>query len=209
MTSPGQYASQDGSFARSAGGAAGRGVVLIVIAVALGLFLLAKGFDGADNTAASAGDEPATDSGDEPASDSGDEPADEPSDDPGSDSGDEPVTDTTVPTEPDTTRPPNEVKVAAVNATGAPGVAGRATAILDTQGYVTAAKNASSNVETSVVYYQAGYAEDAKAVASVLVIPADLIQPAPPDVVERIDNNENVADFHVFVFQGADGLAGV
>ena len=208
MTSPGQYASQDGSFARSAGGAAGRGLVLIVIAVALGLFLLAKGFDGADSSSAAAGDEPAADepAADEPAAD---EPASDGGDEPASDGGDDPTTETTVPAEPDTTRPPAEVKVAAVNATGAPGVAGRATAILDTQGYVTAAKNASSNLEVSVVYYQAGYAEDAKAVASVLVIPADLIQPAPPDVLDRISNNENVVDFHVFVFQGSDGLAGV
>jgi hypothetical protein len=215
MTAPGQYAAQDGSFARSAGGAAGRGIVLIAIAVVIGLVLLAKGFDGADSVAGSAdvgdtpADEPATDDGtDEPATDDG---TDEPATDDGTD---EPADGTDVPsddtgTEPDAPRPASEVKVAAVNATGAPGVAGRATGILDTQGYITQAKNAVDNLDVSAVYYQAGYAEDAKAVAAILQIPADLIGPAPADVVDRVSNSENVADFHVFIFQGADGLAGV
>jgi hypothetical protein len=60
----------------------------------------------------------------------------------------------------------------------------------------------------SAVYYTAGYAEDAKAVAAALQIGADLIAVAPPDVLTLIENSENVADFHIFIFQGSDGLAG-
>lgn len=217
MNSPGQYASQDGSFARSAGGAAGRGLVLIVVAVIIGLVLLAKGFDGADSTVAGAGTDDAA--SDETADDGDDaaEPADDTADDDtagepaeGGDESDDTATDTTDPsTEPGDTRPPSEVKVAVVNGTGVPGLASTVTGILDTSSYVTAAKNAASfDHESSTVYYVSGYAEDAKAVAAILSIPADLISPTEAaDVLALIDNNENVADFHLFVFQGADGLA--
>ena len=210
MTAPGQYAAQDGSFARSAGGAAGRGIILIVVAVAIGLVLLAKGFDGGDTSLAvsPAGDdtsaEPAAE-GDEPAAES-DEPAAE-GDEPAADDGDS-TTDT--PVEPGTTRPPGEVKVAAVNATGEPGLASTAAGKLDTQGYVTAPKNGSTiPTEASTVYYLAGYSEDAKAVASILGIPADLILPTEADdVLAKVARNENVSDFHIFIIQGTDRLAG-
>lgn len=219
MTTPGQYAADDGSFARSAGGAAGRGLVLIAIAVAIGIFLLAKGFDGSDTSVAassSGGDSSADSPADEPAAD---EPAaDEPAADDGTDTGTDDGTGgdssdggTTVPApdEPTTTNPPGEVKVAAVNATGEPGLAGTAAGILDTQGYVTAAKNATNiPTEVSTIYYRAGYSEDAKAVASVLGVPADVILPAPDDVLSLVANGDNVADFNIFVIQGTDRLAG-
>ena len=210
MTAPGQYAAQDGSFARSAGGAAGRGIVLIVIAVAIGLVLLAKGFDGGGTSLAvsPAGDdtsaEPATDESGAASDDESGDVSDDGSADDGSGSPAESVD------EPDTTRPQGEVKVAAVNATGEPGLAGNATDKLDTQGYVTAAKNASTiPTETSTVYYLAGYSEDAKAIASILGIPADLIFPTDSaDVLAKVAKNENVTDFHVFIIQGTDRLAG-
>ena len=205
MTSPGQYAAQDGSFARSAGGAAGRGIVLIVIAVAVGLVLLAKGFDGGGTSLAvsSGGDGTSAEpSADEPGDTSADDPGDTSADDPGDTSDDG--------AGPDTTRAPGEVKVAAVNATGEPGLAGTATGKLDTQGYVTAAKNGSTiPTEASTVYYLAGYSEDAKAVATILGIPADLIFPTDStEVLAKVAKNENVSDFHVFIIQGTDRLAG-
>lgn len=207
MTAPGQYAAQDGSFARSAGGAAGRGIILIVVAVGIGLFLLAKGFDGGGtslivpSSANEASDEPAVE-GDEPAAE-GDEPGVE---------GDEPAVDSDNPPatvdEPNTTRPPGEVKVAAVNTTGEPGLASTATGKLDTQGYVTAAKNGVQS-DTSGVYYLAGYSEDAKDVATVLGIPADLIfATEATDILGRVVNNDDVTDFHIFIIQGTDRLAG-
>lgn len=207
MTSPGQHAAPDGSFGRSAGGAAGRGLVLIVIAIAVGLILLAKGFDGADTTLASspAAEEPAA--ADQPTSDDsttgdGTEVDSETPTDEGTD-----ATTDTVATE--TTHPPAEVKVAAVNATGAPGVAGRATTQLDALAYVTQAKNAAANSDVSAVYYMAGYAEDAKAVAGALGIPADLIQASTPEeALALIKESDNVADFNIFIIQGADGQAG-
>ena len=41
-----RHAADDSSFARSAGGAAGRGIVLVVIAVLVGIVLLRSGLDG-------------------------------------------------------------------------------------------------------------------------------------------------------------------
>ena len=200
MTSPGQYAAQDGSFARSAGGAAGRGIILIVVAVGIGLFLLARGFDGGGtslivpSSANEASDEPAVE-GDEPAVE-GDEPGVE------GDTTPDPAV------ESDTARPSGEVKVAAVNTTGEPGLASTATGKLDTQGYVTAAKNGVQS-DTSSVYYLAGYSEDAKEVARILGITADLIFPTEAaDILERVLNNDNVIDFHIFIIQGTDRLAG-
>jgi hypothetical protein len=212
MTSPGQYAAPDGSFGRSAGGAAGRGLVLIAIAIVVGLILLAKGFDGADTSLASspAAQEPAaadqsttgdSTTGDSTTGDGTDVESDTPTD--------EGTTGTTDTVATETTHPPAEVKVAAVNATGAPGVAGRATTQLDALAYVTQAKNAAANSDVSAVYYMAGYAEDAKAVAGALGIPADLIQASTPEAaLALIKDSDNVADFNIFIIQGADGQAG-
>lgn len=210
MTSPGQFAAQDGSFARSAGGAAGRGIILIVVAVGIGLFLLAKGFDGGGpslivpSSANEASDEPATDNG-EPADADSDDVSDGGTSDAPTDGSDNPPA--TV-DEPNTTRPPGEVKVAAVNTTGEPGLASTATGKLDTQGYVTAAKNGVQS-DTSGVYYLAGYSEDAKEVAKILGIPADLIfATEAADILGRVLNDDNVTDFHIFIIQGTDRLAG-
>ena len=208
MTAPGQYAADDNSFARSAGGAAGRGIVLIVVAVALGAFLLARGFDGAGSTSSATsvtGD--SGDTGDTAGAD--DTSAEEPVTT-------DPETGEEIPAEPDdptdTTRPlatnaPGDVRVAAVNGTGTSGLASAASNILKVEGYVTGAKNAVAfPVEESVIYYQAGFSEDAKAVASALSAPADVIKPAPDNVLSLIGSPEDVADFDVFVFLGADAV---
>lgn len=215
MTSPGRYAAQDGSFARSAGGAAGRGVVLIVVAVVIGLVLLARGFDGSGPSVASDSSESSSAPDDTTADGSGDEVAPDEDGDGlpdeaaiGDGTAETPDEIGTTSDLPGTTNPPGEVRVAAINATGESGVAGRATALLDTQGYVTAAKNSVSPAEISIIYYRAGFSEDAKAVASHLSAPADIILPAPDDVVSLVANSDNVADFDVFVIQGTDGLAG-
>jgi hypothetical protein len=73
---------------------------------------------------------------------------------------------------------------------------------------VTAAKNGVQS-DTSSVNYLAGYSEDAKEVAKILGIPADLIFPTEAaDILARVLNNDNVTDFHIFIIQGTDRLAG-
>ena len=201
MTAPGQYAAGDGSFGRSAGGAVGRGVVLVLIAVAIGAFLLRSGFDnstgGAQTTVGDSDPTEAQNPEDEegetvdPAGDGNGDPAD-------------PATETTAPP-PLPTREPSQVKVAAVNGTGTAGLAGRTADLMGVHGYVTGAKNAASvPMAVSVIYYRAGFSEDAKAVATHLRAPADIIAPAPEDVLSLIANADEVADFNIFVIVGAD-----
>lgn len=212
MTSPGQYATGDGSFARSAGGAAGRGIVLILIALAVGIFLLYRGFGGSDDTATT-DEETGGDAGD--SADTAPDP-DDSGDGAGGDvssNGDStevaPEDDTTVPPPqtPLVTNPPGEVKVATVNGTGESGLASAAAGLLMPHGYVTTPKNAEgSQVPVSVIYYRAGYSEDAKAVAAHLSAPAHIITPAPDNVLTLVSNSDPVADFNIFVVLGMDEI---
>lgn len=202
MTASGQYAAGDGSFGRSAGGAVGRGVVLVLIAVAIGAFLLRSGFDDTPvRTQTAAGDNGAT----EAQNPEDEEGAGDPGGG-GEGNGDpaDPATETTAPP-PLPTREPSQVKVAAVNGTGTAGLAGRTADLLGVHGYVTGAKNAASvPMAVSVIYYRAGFSEDAKAVATHLRAPADIIAPASEDVLGLIANADEVADFNIFVIVGAD-----
>lgn len=201
MTAPGQYAAGDGSFGRSAGGAVGRGVVLVLIAVAIGAFLLRSGFDGTETRGSQSTATPATDNA---SSETNGDSTAEPAENGGENGAIAEPAETTAPA-PLPTRSPSQVKVAAVNGTGTVGLAGRTADLLGVHGYVTGAKNAVNvPVAVSVVYYRAGFSEDAKAVATHLRAPADIIAPAPEDVLDLIANSEEVADFNVFVIVGAD-----
>ena len=184
------------------GGSAGRAILLVAVAIALGAFLLARGFDGSDDTAAS------TDPDDtvQPSSDSAEN---------GGDNGTDPetpisttTTTTTTTAPPIVTHPPGEVKVAVANGTGDRGRAGRTAGILNASGYVTAAKNTEQDrVGESVVYYRPGYGDDAKAVASALGAPPDRLTPAPATIMTLIGNPETPQDlesFNIFVVVGTD-----
>ena len=185
----------------SGGGSAGRAIVLVIVAVALGAFLLARGFDDSDgSTAASPGDPPEE-------STNGD-----------SEEGPETngTTSTTTTTTTTTTAPPvvthprGEVKVAVMNGTGVRGRAGRTADKLNATGFVTAAKNTQQDrVEDSVIYYRPEYGDDAKAVASVLGAPPDIITPAPGTIITLIRNPESPADleeFNIFAVVGTDDV---
>ena len=182
---------------------AGRGLIITIVAVALGLYVLAGAFDGssASDEVADPEDGTAADNedGDEESSDA---------DGTGSD-GEEPepaITTSTAPPPPSTHRP-GEVKVAAVNGTGRTGLAGATGDILAARGYVAAAKNAAATpVQTSAIYYQPDYSEDAKAVASALNAPAEILLPAPSNMLTLVANPETVIDFHVFVVLGVDSV---
>ena len=187
------------------GGSAGRAIVLVIVAVGLGALLLARGFDGADDTSASSnGDdtkEETSDPGD--AGDNGDEPAVDPQE-----TSTTTTTTTTVP--PVVTHLPGEVKVAVANGTGEKGRASRTAGALNAGGYVTAAKNTEQDrVSESVIYYRPGYGDDAKAVASALGAPADILTPAPSTIMTLIRNPETPQDletFNIFVVVGTDNV---
>ena len=224
MTTPGRYAANDGAFAKSAGSAAARGGVLIAVAVILGLIILAVGYDGGDDSAA-IGDDPSDDtSADDPSDDTTDStPADDAPDDdtdgtPGDDTDDAPTDDAPDDDAPDDTddppvttpsaRPPGEVKVVVANGVGEPGLAGTTAGVLSTAGYVTEPTNTATKPQTtSQVLWIDGYEEEAKAVADVIGAPASVIIQAPADPTALVEAT-TVADFHIFVIQGDDRLAG-
>lgn len=185
----------------SGGGSAGRAIVLVIVAIALGVFLLARGFDDADDSTTSASSTPSVEvsGGDADSGDSGDGTTTTTT-----------STTTTTTAPPVVTHPPGEVKVAVMNGTGVPGRAGRTADTLNVTGFVTAAKNTQqSRVEGSVIYYRQLYGDDAKAVASELGAPPDIITAAPATIMTLIRNPESPADleeFHIFVVIGTDNV---
>ena len=175
--------------------------MLVIVAVALGALLLARGFDGADDTTAAGN------------GDNAEESPTNGEDDPGEESAVESTTTTTTTTTtvpPIVTHLPGEVKVAVANGTGDRGRAGRTAGVLNADGYVTAAKNTEQDrVSESVIYYRPGYGDDAKAVASALGAPPDVLTPAPSTIMTLIRNPETPQDletFNIFVVVGTDNV---
>lgn len=221
MTSTGNHAADDGSLARSTGGAAARGAMLIALALVIGLVLMAFALDDPQSELTSGGsssddNDAATDTGDD-SSDDGSTVDDGSDEDPGVDivdpnvDGDlEPTPDTIPPvTEPvgDGPRPAAEVNVLVANGTGGRGVAGAVADKLKTRGYIAEAANAPSTAN-AVIYYRVGYADDAREVATILGAPPDIITPAPGDgtiavAPEAVEDGRLVAA-NVVVIVGAD-----
>ncbi|MGH9152244.1 MAG: LytR C-terminal domain-containing protein [Acidimicrobiales bacterium] len=152
------HAAQDGSFGRSAGMAAGRGAVLLAVAVILGVVLLNAADDpGPDRVATGA-------SGDDEDGSAGATTTTLP-----------PTTLATVPP-----RPPAEVKVLSTNGTAVKGVAGRARDILQEQGYnVLAPTDAQRATASNVFFTSAEFEREAHAVASALGLPPTAVAPYP------------------------------
>jgi hypothetical protein len=162
---PGRYAAADGSFARSAGGAGARGLLLLAVALLIGVVLLnATDADPPGTSLSARGDSDSGDSGAGTA-DKGDAAA---------------VTTTTVaPTTTLPARAPAEVKVIVANASAVKGAAtGGRTALVNAKYNVLAPSNAAP-VATSSVYFVPGFDRDAAAIAAALQIPANLVKPMP------------------------------
>ena len=175
--------------------------MLVIVAIALGVFLLARGFDGSDDATDDAATATTEDDSNDDSND-GDTDTDETT---STTSTTTTTTTTTVP--PPVTHPPNEVKVAAINGKGAPGLAGAAAEELNRLGFTSAAKNAVNfGMEMSVIYYQPGYADDAKALAVALNAPVDILNPAPSTVLTLIRDPSDVSDFNIFVLLAEDDL---
>lgn len=183
MTGP-RHSGSSGEFARSAGGATARGLLVVLVAVAVGVFLLARGLDdplavavetgdsGDGTTAATsttAGDDQSTTTGSGDTTDTtagGDDTTESTADD-GSD-GD----DTTSTTEEVTAaRPPSEVKVQVANGARVSGAAGETTQSLQALGYATGtATNYTGDeiLDTSRLHYRLGYLLEAQNLATAL-----------------------------------------
>jgi hypothetical protein len=203
VTAPrGSHAASDGSFGRSAGNAAARGGLLVIVAVLIGLFLLRQGLD--DEGAlvkVDTGDsttESSIDPGDDGAAAGG------ATDDATGDTATAPSSSTSTTLLP--ARPNEEIKIRVANATtdGA-GLAGDAVNFLIAQGFnALAPKNAIGEpIQASTVYYLPGWESEAVAVAQAFGVDASVVTiftDTTADLVESMD------DATILVILGDDGV---
>lgn len=155
----GRHAANDGSFARSTGAAAGRGVLLLAVAAALGIVLY-QGVDDVPPGARVA---------------AGDRPAERPVRDGTTTTVAPEVTTTTVPL-----KEPKDVKVLVANGTTVKGLGGRITDRLRTAGgYNTLAPTNAPAAQASTVFYVSGFQREAAALAESLGLPPTAVKPMP------------------------------
>lgn len=212
MSGYGEHAADDGSLARSTGGAAARGAMLIALALVIGLVLMAFALDDPDTeivAGESTTDEVTTDTTADDASD------DATTTDTTADGDVDPTGTTTAPatippvTEPvgDGPRAPSEVNILVANGTGGRGIAGALADTLIADGYIANAANAPSTA-AGVIYYRQGYADDARAIAGILGAAPDILTPAPGDgtiaVAAEAISDGRLAQANVVVIVGAD-----
>lgn len=215
MSSP-SHAADDGSLARSTGGAAARGAMLIALAVLIGLVLLWSALDDADTVIADSGDTSQDDgaAGDDAddggATDDGGAAVDDGADDSTTPTNDVP-SDTTIAPIPDEpageARDPAEVTVLVANGTGGRGVAGAVSDKLKTRGFISDAANA-LNTQMSVIYYDEGFAADARVVAETIGATPDIIQPVPAEgtIAVSSDAIDRAEAADIVVIIGTDDL---
>lgn len=230
MSNPGYHAADDGSLARSTGGAAARGAMLIALALIIGLLLMAFALDDpqTDLSTAAAGDDVeqsdddgeggAVDGDDTNAADSESLGSEEPavqlgvpdeSADTTPPAAEEETTETIPPvTEGTEARPASEVTVLVANGTGGRGVAGAVSDKLKARSYIANVSNAPSTAE-AIIYYRVGFAADARAVAEVLGSPPDIITQAPGDGTIAVSadavSDGRLTGANVVVIIGNDG----
>ena len=155
---PGRFAAEDGSLARSAGAQAGRGLLLLALAVIIGIVLLnATQSEPPGTTISSNSIRPATGR-----------------------SGATTTTTVNVTTTTVALRAPRDVKVVVANASGTKGAASKVGELLKPPGYnVLAPTNATPNVKDSAIYFEKGFDREAAGVAQVLQLPASALKPMP------------------------------
>ena len=193
MTAP----QNEGSFARTASGASGRGLILIIIVLAVGFFVLNNAFDDSgdavsaggvtETTAAGGGDDPTTPTSDPSAPSTTGIEGGTPTTDPG----------TTEPTLPPVTgaRPPADTKVQVANGARVGGIAGTATQGLAAQGYQVGTPTNLLGDEVlaeTKIYVETGWLAEAQGVAQLLGItdPSRLLDmPAEPPVAQFDESN--------------------
>lgn len=223
MTASGQHAADDGSLARSTGGAAARGAMLIALALVIGLVLMAFALDdqGSEITSGSttnSADDDADATDDDGSGTDGADATDadgDGTDGVGSDEGGVDVVEgstpppDTIPEVEETTgpRPPSEVTILVANGTGGKGIAGSLADKLIADGYIANASNAPSTA-AGIIYYRQGYADDARAVAEILGAAPDILTPAPGDGTIAVASDAvadgRLAEANVVVIVGTD-----
>lgn len=197
MTNSGMHAAEDGSLARSTGGAAARGAMLIALALVIGLLLVMFALDD-PQTELAAGDtgaatettdsDDATAGGDDGSADS--EAAVPQVVDPSDDAAD--GTTETLPPIPDDSvvdpvpeggvlLPANEVTVLVANGRGTAGVAGGIRDVIVADGYTAQVANAPATA-SGVIYYRPGFDANAIMIGQQLGAAPDAVLPAPDSI---------------------------
>lgn len=141
-----------------------RGVLLVVVAVVIGLFLLRNGLDTSEAITSTGGEQSTDDS--------------ESTDGTATDEGTDETTTTTV-----ASRPPAEVPTIVLNGTSTPGTAGKYSDFLATLGYALTnptGANADADTATTLVYFAPGFEVEAAAVATAIGAPATVVPAALP-----------------------------
>ena len=232
MSNTGLHAAEDGSLARSTGGAAARGAMLIALALAIGLLLMFSAFDdpgtvvdvasaSTTDTADDGGE--GADAGADPSVDAGADPVIEDpavnvgTPDEGADASASPPptigdvggeADPAAPVVEGEIFPNNEVNVLVANGTGERGVAGTVRDRLTATGYIGVVSNAPSTA-AAVVFYQPGFSANARQVAEVLGAPPDVVTAAPTDGTIAVNadaiNDGRLAAANIIVIIGDDG----
>ena len=152
----GAHAAADGSFGRSAAAHAGRGALLLFVALLLGIVLLQS----SDHSTPIGSSTAATTA---PKSVTTLPPA---------------VTSTTAPPQP--AHDPKTVKVLAANGTVTNGIGDKMRRKLLAAGYdALQPVTASTKVDTTQIFYTAGFQADAEAIATALGVPLSDVQPMP------------------------------
>jgi LytR cell envelope-related transcriptional attenuator len=187
--SSGVHARGDGSFGRSAGTQTLKGAALLAIAVAIGALLLHTAPANSTTAVSTTPGLTPTTKPPKPARTTRTTVAAAP------------LVTTTAAPQP---HPVGQVKIAVANGSGVAGLAGRIRAQLNSAGFNTSvpALNAPAPVATTSVYYIAGYAPDAAAIATTqLSLPATVVKPmpTPPPVPAN-----TIAGVDVLVIAGAD-----
>ena len=221
MSSSGIHAAEDGSLARSTGGAAARGAMLIALALVIGLLLVMFALDdpqtelaagdsdsdvAAETTDAVDGTEGTEDAGgaDDAAAPSVGEPeAGTAETIPQIDEESSVVTDP--PVEPGVPLPPNEVTVLIANGRGQAGVAGGLRDLVVADGYTAEVSNAPATA-SGVIYYRPGFDANAIAIGQALGAAPDAVLPAPESIPVSSDavSDGRLDNANIVVIIGAD-----
>ncbi len=166
--SPGRHAANDGSFGRSASGAMLRGIVLILVAVALGILLL-EATDGPGPFETTTPDESGLAGGVSTTA--------------STEAGQEALTTSTTLAPID----PSTITVLVANGGGVAGLAGAISEQVAAQGYQTAEPTNTKRVDASVLYYTPGFEAAAEALAASFD-PAPEVAPLPdPPPVDDLE----------------------
>lgn len=218
----GFHAADDGSLARSTGGAAARGAMLIALAIVIGLVLLTFALDDPETEVAAADD------GTEEVDEANDGDAADDTVDDAAVAGEstdgaeteaatettEPEAETeTIPEEPieeeSPALPPGEVNVLVANGVGTPGIAGATADVLVADGYIGVPADA-VNRPDSLILYQPGFDGSAREIAAILGATPDIIQPVAADGNIPLEQNAiddgRAAAANVVVIIGGDGI---